>query len=224
MNAKSITRHANELLSLIAPVWAELFPQPQIETAVWTSVNEIPVGAPAASSASDGDDAADPIALPVTQVDAVHKLFTDLLALNIDQRWSYLAEHGYSEADLDILSATMYKWLHPESDPWLTTIAIDGQYDSAFACLKSWLGSTGIQKMIGIMETCRFQRIEPAICFALIDAIEIAQAGLRITETRRKMAGRNPEDWTTGAPEDFEEDLMLAEAGYDEEVASWPAY
>lgn len=220
MNAKSITRHANELLSLIAPVWPELFPQPQIETAVWTSVNEIPVGEPAASSASDGDDPADPVA----QVDAVHKLFTDLLALNIDQRWSYLAEQGYSEADLDILSATMYKWLHPQSDPWLTTIATDGQYDSAFAYLKIWLGSTGIQKLIGIMETCRFQRIEPAICFALVDAIEIAQDGLRITEMRRNMAGRNPEDWTTGDPEDYEEDLMWAEAGYDEEVASWPAY
>lgn len=186
-------------------------------------VYEVPIVELAAAALHDAA-ATDPVALPAMDVDSIRKLFTDLLGLNIDIRWFYLAEQGYSEADLNVLSATMAEWLAPDSEPRLPTMGVDGEYNSPFALLKSWLGTTDIRRLFDTMAQHPFPNIQPAICFALVDTMEIAQATIRIAEMRREIAGRDPEDWTTGDPEDFEEDMMWAEAGFDEEVASWPAY
>lgn len=202
MTTTLMTRHANELLSLLTLDQADwhigltVRDQLDVETATLPAVDEA----------------------------AIEKIFGDLLAVHSDDRWDYLAARGYSQVDLDRLSAMMAEWMSPESKSRLLKMAANYDSTSSVDLTKSWLETTGIRHLADITARYRFVPPEPAICHAIVDAMETAQAAIRVARIRRKQTTRQPEEWTNGETEDFEEDLRWAEAGYDEEVASWPEY
>ena len=167
---------------------------------------------------------ADP-ALPTAQVlkqDLTNQTMLEMASIPSDDRWAYMEAWGCTQDYLDRLSAMMRKWMSPESEDRLLEMAASQNYDSPVDLVVAWV-EIAPQTLREIFTAFRLDPPEPAFCYAVIDAIETAAAALRL-EHRRTRIGGQPPIWTNGLPEDRAEDIQWAEAGYDEEVASWPQH
>ena len=169
---------------------------------------------------------AEPVAEPAAAWDeaVIAPKVAELLALSDDSRWDYLAAQGYSAADLDNVSAMMMAWLGPASQAELRDLAEKDGDAVPSLVLAKWLDAGRVEALGRLAASYEFPSPLPALCYVMVDAFVTARVAVRVADLRRKRALRPPIDWTSGRPEDFEEDLRLAEAGYDEEVAMWPEY
>lgn len=148
----------------------------------------------------------------------------ELLALSDDSRWDYLTAQGYSAVDLDNVSAMMMAWLGPAAQAELRGLAEKDSAAVPSLLLAKWLDAGRVEALGRLAASYEFPSRLPAVCYAMVDAFVTARVAVRVADIRRKRALRPPTNWTSGRPEDFEEDLRWAEAGYDEEVALWPEY
>ena len=169
---------------------------------------------------------AEPVSAPAAAWDeaVIAPKVAELLALSDDSRWDYLAAQGYSAADLDNVSAMMMTWLGPAAQAELRDLAEKDSAAVPSLLLAKWLDAGRIEALGRLAASYEFPSPLPALCYAMVDAFVTARVAVRVADLRRKRALRPPTNWTSGRPEDFEEDLRLAEAGYDEEVALWPEY
>ena len=202
----TMTRQANELLALFPADWAGASVsltadvQPVFGPSFWMAVHDVGVGETPAT-ALDGIAAGD-LAVNGVDVDAMATIIVDLLAVPCDQRWVHLAAQGYSDGELHILSAVMDEWMPAGFAAQMVKMAVDGEYDSPVGLMKNWLGITQIPRLADIIKRHRFSQAYLAICYALIEAMDTAQAAIRIAAMRREVAGLSPEEWITGDPGD----------------------
>lgn len=163
---------------------------------------------------------------PVAVLDGavIAKTIYDLSALSSDDRWDYLAEQGYTAAELDGVSRMMTVWLGPASQAELMDLTNRHSDISPDALLANWLDAGHLEALYRLVASYEFPSPIPVLCYATVDAFVMACVAVRLADIRRKRASRPTTNWTSGRPEDFEEDLRWAEAGYDEEVLLWPEY
>ena len=167
-------------------------------------------------------DSAPHTALVLKQNIAV-PMIREMATIPSDDRWAYMEAWGCTQDYLNRLSAMMRKWMSQESEDRLLEMAASQNYDSPVDLVVAWV-EIAPQTLREIFTAFSLEPPEPAVCYAVIDAIETAAAALRLEHHRRTRIGGQPPIWTSGLPEDRAEDIQWAEAGYDEEVASWPPY
>ena len=167
-----------------------------------------------------------PVLAPAPAGDAavIAQKVAELLALSDDGRWDYLAAQGYSEADLDNLSAMMVAWLGPAAQAELIEQADRHSDAGPVVLLAKWRDAGRAEALGRLAASYEFPSPMLAVCYAVVEAFVTARVAVRLADFHRKRALRPPIDWSPASPEDREMDLRLAEAGYDEEVALWPEY
>ena len=176
----------------------------------------------APSVAGDGDGDGDGVALAKAGA-ALDKM----LPLGLDNRYDYLAAHGFGESDLNAVARLTGEWMNFAARTRLGELADEcvGEGYDVLHLLKAWLVDATTPRMPQLLPRYRFPNRGLAICFALSSAYQLASASHRVAEIDRRMRLEPPIDWSQFAdPERIAEDIRLADAGYEEEVARWPVY
>ena len=150
-----------------------------------------------------------------------------MLHLGLDNRYDYLTAHGFEESDLDAVARLSGEWMNFEGRARLRELAAEcvaEGYD-VLHLLKAWLYDDTTPRLRSLWNRYRFPDRTLALHFVFCDAYQKAHASHRVAEIDRRMRLEPPIDWSQFAdPERIAEDIRLADAGYEEEVALWPAY
>ena len=150
-----------------------------------------------------------------------------MLTLGSDNRFNYLAAHGFAESDLDAVARLSGEWMNLAGRTRLGELAdecVAEGYD-VLHLLKAWLYDDTTPRLRTLWARYRFPDRTLALHFVFCDAYQMARASHRVAEIDRRMRLEPPIDWSQFAdPERIAEDIRLADAGYEEEVARWPVY
>ena len=151
----------------------------------------------------------------------------EMLPLGSDRRFRYLSEQGFEESDLNAVARLSDEWMSFEGRTRLGELADECAaegYD-VLHLLKAWLYDDTTPQLRPLWNRYRFPDRKLALHFVFCDAYQMAHASHRVAEIDRRMSLEPPIDWSQFAdPERIAEDIRLAEAGFEEEVARWPAY
>lgn len=150
-----------------------------------------------------------------------------MLTLGSDSRFNYLAAHGFEESDLDAVARLSEEWMSFEGRTRLGELADEcvGEGYDVLHLLKAWLYDDTTPRLRSLWNRYCFPDRTLALHFVFCDAYQMAHASHRVAEIDRRMRLEPPIDWSQFAdPERIAEDIRLADAGYEEEVARWPVY
>ena len=150
-----------------------------------------------------------------------------MLHLGLDNRYDYLTAHGFGESDLNAVARLSEEWMNFEGRTRLGELAdecVAEGYD-VLHLLKAWLYDDTTPRLRPLWARYRFPDRNLALDFVFCNAYQMARATHRVAEIDRRMRLEPPIDWSQFAdPERIAEDIRLAEAGFEEEVARWPVY
>ena len=150
-----------------------------------------------------------------------------MLPQGLDSRFKYLAAHGFEESDLNAVARLSHEWMSFEGRARLRELAAEcvGEGYDVLHLLKAWLYDDTTPRLRPLWARYRFPDRTLALHFVFCDAYQMAHASHRGAEIDRRMRLEPPIDWSQFAdPERIAEDIRLAEAGFEEEVARWPVY
>ena len=167
-----------------------------------------------------------PSAAGVTLIKAGAAL-DEMLARDLDSRYDYLAANGFGPADLDAVARLSGEWTNGPARARLRELAAEcvAEGNDAMHLLEAWLFDETMLRMRQLLTQYCFPNRNLALHFAFCDAYQLAYAAHRVAEIDRRRRLEPPIDWSQFAdPGRVAEDVRLAEAGFDEEVAQWPAY
>lgn len=150
-----------------------------------------------------------------------------MLPLGLDSRFKYLTAHGFEESDLNAVARLSHEWMHFAARTRMGELADEcvGEGYDVLHLLKTWLYDETTPRLRPLWNRYRFPDRTLALHFVFCDAYHLAHAAHWVAEIDRRMRLEPPIDWSQFAdPERIAEDIRLAEAGFEEEVARWPAY
>lgn len=151
----------------------------------------------------------------------------EMLMLDLDSRYAYLAANGFGPDDLDAVSRLSGEWINSLARARLRELAAEcvSEGNAPMHLLEAWLFDDTMLRMRQLLTRYRFPAWNLTLHFAFCDAYQLACAAHRVAEIDRRRSMEPPIDWSQFAdPERMAEDVRLAEAGFEEEVAQWPAY
>lgn len=151
----------------------------------------------------------------------------EMLTLDLDSRYAYLAANGFGPDDLDAVARLSGEWINSLARSRLRELAAEcvAVGNDVTRLLETWLYDVGTLPMRWLLPHYVFPDRGLAVCFVLCNAYQLAYAAHRVAEIDRRRSMEPPIDWSQFAdPERVAEDVRLAEAGFEEEVAQWPEY
>ena len=153
-----------------------------------------------------------------------------MLHLDPDTRFDRLAANGFEPLHLDNVALLSEEWLNNTARTRMYQLATEHAADGSdiLPLLEAWLFDDKMpqmQRMQQLLTRYNFPDWELALRFAFCDAYQLAYAAYRVAEIDQRRNSQAPIDWSLHADQDrIAEDVRLADAGFDEEVARWPAY
>lgn len=153
-----------------------------------------------------------------------------MLYLDPDTRFDRLAANGFEPFHLDNVAQLSEEWLNNTARTRMYQLATEHAADGndILPLLEAWLFDDKVQQMHRMQQLLtryNFPDWELALRFAFCDAYQLAYAAYRVAEIDQRQNSQPPIDWSLYADQDrIAEDVRLADAGFDEEVARWPAY
>ena len=153
-----------------------------------------------------------------------------MLHLDPDTRFDRLAANGFEPFHLDNVAQLSEEWLNNPARARMYQLATEHAADGSdiLPLLEAWLFGDEMQQMQWMQQLLtryNFPDWELALRFAFCDAYQLAYAAYRVAEIDQRRNSQAPIDWSLYADQDrVAEDVRLADAGFDEEVARWPAY
>ena len=153
-----------------------------------------------------------------------------MLHLDPDTRFDRLAANGFEPFHLDNVAQLSEEWLNNTARARMYQLATEHTADGSdiLSLLEAWLFGDKMHRMHRMQQLLtryNFPDWELALRFAFCDAYQLAYAAYRVAEIDQRRNSQPPIDWSLYADQDrIAEDVRLAEAGFDEEVARWPAY
>ena len=150
-----------------------------------------------------------------------------MLYLDPDTRFDRLAANGFEPCDLDNVALLSEEWINNPARARMHQLAAEHVADGSdiLSLLEAWLFDDKKQQMQQLLTRYNFPDWELALRFAFCDAYQLAYAAYRVAEIDQHRNSQPPIDWSLYADQDrIAEDVRLADAGFDEEVARWPAY
>lgn len=153
-----------------------------------------------------------------------------MLYLDPDTRFDRLAANGFEPCDLDNVALLSEEWINNPACARMHQLAAEHVLAGGDIAplLEAWLFGNKMQQMKRVNQLLtryNFPNWELALRFAFCDAYQLAYAAYRVAEIDQRRNSQPPIDWSLHADQDrIAEDVRLADAGFDEEVARWPAY